>query len=125
MVKSVYNLDQVTRIVVTKKTLTNNYTFVKGFDFPIKFFSVKSGYRHQSSIVDPKIHTKEELEQLEMWGTRYLVEDDKVYVRPTVVLHFSDGSQKTLFFNTDNEAQWKRGELCDKLQNVHLELYKS
>lgn len=126
MVKNVYNLDQVTRIEVTKKSLTNDFTFVKGQKYWIKFFNTQEGFKHYSHIVDDKIYTKEELEnKTSFYGERYEVDGTDVYSKPKVTLYFSDKSQKCFYFDTDNEAHYFRSELTGKLTNIHLELFKS
>ena len=126
MVKNVYNLDQVTRIEVTKKSLTNDFTFVKGQNYLIKFFNIKEGFRYISALMDEKIYTKEELEKdVSRYSVRYVVEGTDVYTKPKVTLHFSDRSEKHFYFDTDNEAQCARVELSEKLTNIHLELFKS
>lgn len=125
MVKNVYNLDQVTRIEVTKKTLTNDFEYVKGESYWIKYFNTKAGFRSKSVLLENAIYTKEELEADSFYGRRYVVEGTDVYRKPKITMYFSDGSEKSLFFDTDNEAQCKRVELTEKLMNIHLELFKS
>lgn len=125
MVKNVYNLDQVTRIEVTKKSLTDDFTYVKGESYWIKYFDTKAGFRYKSIVLENAIYTKEELEADSFYGRRYAVEGTDVYRKPKITLYFSDGSEKSLFFDTDDKAQWKRSELVEKLTNIHLELFKS
>ena len=103
MAKSVYNLDKIVKIEVQEKRESRGFYYSPAKSYLLGLLKDKEGFRFNISI-DHKIYTKEEVEADTSYGHKLIVEGDKVYCKPRVVVHFVGDFQLRIVCDTNEEA---------------------
>ena len=116
MEKSVYNLQQIVKIVVEEKRESTRFRYQPAKSYLFGLVKDKEGFCPIQVVATNEVYTKEQLEAGEYLysDSKYVVEGTKVYLKPRVVIYFVSDYRVNIVCDTNEEA-YKRLEDIKKI----------
>ena len=103
---TIYNLTSIIKIDINKGV---EYSLIKYRPEEISFyglFRTKPGFYYHIKRINSYCYSKEELEKKGYNGYQLFVKDNKVFVKPNVVITFFDGHREIEWFASDILAEY-------------------